>query len=189
MKPKLSILTPSIWSRADQAQALADKIAKQAKAHPVEHIVLFDNRHSSVGHKRNACLRAARGDYVVFVDDDDDISDKFIPSILKAIQSEPHFVTYRQKVIWNGIKSHVVFHPQHTDEPLNPGGETKRNLWHVCTWRRELVQDCIFPDCNNGEDLAWSLQARRRVRRGVHINKVLHEYRHDANLSAATGNG
>lgn len=187
MKPTLSILTPAIWSRHKQAEALAAEIAKQAEGKPVEHLVLFDNRNQTVGAKRNACLRAASGDYIVFVDDDDAVEPQFVDAILSAVQTQPDFVTYRQKVVWNGQPGEVQFHPNNPDEGLRVGGVTRRNLWHTCTWRRDLVAECVFPHIMDGEDFAWAVQARQRVSRGVHIDKVLCSYYHDEALTAATG--
>ena len=185
MKPKLSILTPAIWERLDSTHANAQRIARLIGNLPVEHLVLFDNRARSVGLKRQALLDAARGDYIVYVDDDDDITDEFIPYVLAAIKRNPDVITYDQRAIYNGIESTVNFAHTNVDSPFAPNGITHRNLWHVCTWKRELVADCVFPDSMYGEDLQWSLQARLRVKSECHIDKVLHHYTHDKETTAA----
>jgi glycosyltransferase involved in cell wall biosynthesis len=185
MKPKLSILTPAIWDRLESTRANTQRIAGLIGNLPVEHLVLFDNRTRSVGLKRQALLDSARGDYIVYVDDDDDITDEFIPYVLAAIKRNPDVITYDQRAIYNGKESIVNFAHTNQDGPFTPGGITKRNLWHVCTWKRELVADCVFPDSMYGEDLQWSLQARMRVKSECHIDKVLHCYTHDAATTAA----
>jgi glycosyltransferase involved in cell wall biosynthesis len=185
MKPKLSILTCAIWERLESTSVNAQRIAKLIGKLPVEHLVLFDNRARSVGLKRQALLDSARGDYIVYVDDDDDITDDFIPYVLAAIKRDPDVITYDQKAIYNGLESTVNFAHTNEDGPFVAGGITRRNLWHACTWKRELVADCVFPNVMYEEDFQWSLQARLRVKSECHIDKLLHHYTHDKDKTAA----
>ena len=69
--PKLSILTPAVWTRPDTPAKLADRVASLAGAEQVEHLVLFDDKKRTIGAKRQALLQISRGDYIAFVDDDD----------------------------------------------------------------------------------------------------------------------
>jgi len=189
MKPLLSILTPTIPERAEIAAELSDGISYQiatAKAEgQVEHLVLCDNRTRTIGAKRQALVDIARGQYIAFVDDDDDVSDDYISSILAAIETGADVITFRQRAIYNGQESEVHFGINNRDGPFTPGGITLRAPWHVCAWRREVVAGCLFGESNYGEDLVWCQQARRRIRTGHHIDRVLHTYRHDAKTTAA----
>ena len=181
---KLSILTPTIPGREKQLAELQAKIEKQNPG-CVEHLALCDNRARSIGAKRQALVDIARGDYVAFVDDDDDISDDYVSSLLTAIGSKPDVVTFRQLAIYNGAESEVVFGISNQDGGFNPGGITLRSPWHVCAWNRQVVAGCQFGDSNYGEDLVWCKQARKRVKTATHIDRVLHTYRHDAALTSA----
>lgn len=185
MKPTLSILTPSVWSRVDQSRALYDKIQSQDHGNDVEHLVLLDNRSRSIGAKRQALLDVARGKYVAFVDDDDDITDDYVDEILKASAHDTDVITFWQHATYNGLESTVKFSGKHQDEVFNPGGVTLRNLWHVCAWRRDAVADCVFGESNYGEDLTWCVQARRSIRSEASIDRVLHFYRHDSRTTEA----
>lgn len=188
----LSILTPAIWSRLDKAEALKNKIEDQiSRARisrtppPVEHLVLLDTKTRSVGIKRQALLDAARGKYIAFVDDDDDISPDYVAEIIRAITyAQTDVITFKQEAIVNGVSGLCSFGLGQPDEAFSPSGFL-RNAWHVCAWRRDLVKDCLFPDNSYGEDLTWSLQARFRARTSHHIDKVLHTYRHDLATTAA----
>jgi cellulose synthase/poly-beta-1,6-N-acetylglucosamine synthase-like glycosyltransferase len=184
MNPTLSILTPAIWNR-DSARFLAAAISEQIGNSPVEHLVLFDNRARSIGAKRQALVDIARGEYVAFVDDDDDISPDYVDRLLKAAKTNADVITFRQRAIYNGLESEVHFGINNQDGPFTPGGTTLRAPWHVCAWKRERVKDCLFAESNYGEDLAWCMQARRRARTAHHIDAVLHTYRHDAATTAA----
>lgn len=185
-KPILSILTPSVPSRAFSVSKLQDEIARQTRhAGTVEHLVLVDNKARSIGLKRQALLDIARGEYIAFVDDDDTILGGYVNAILDAAKGKPDVITFRQRAIYNGLQSEVVFGVEHQDEPFTPGGITKRAPWHVCAWRREAVAQCLFGNTNYGEDLIWSKQARRMIQTSVHIDQMIHEYRHDAATTEA----
>jgi hypothetical protein len=187
MNPILSILTPTIKERADWLHALAHKIESQAFdcGGGVEHLMLSDNRTRSIGAKRQSLVDIARGQYIAFVDDDDDVSNDYVERLLAAAKTGADVITFRQQAIYNGLESEVHFGINNQDGPFTPGGITLRAPWHVCAWRRERVQGCLFAESNYGEDLAWCLQARRRARTAHHIDAVLHTYRHDARTTAA----
>jgi len=182
---KLSILTPTIPTRASQVAKLQEKIQSQIGNLPVEHLVFCDNRQRSIGAKRQALVDIARGQYVAFVDDDDDISDDYVSSILIAIGHNPDVVTFRQRAIYNGLESDVHFGVNNLDGKFNAGGITFRAPWHVCAWKRDVVAGCLFGESNYGEDLIWCEQARKRIKTASHIDLTLHTYRHDAALTSA----
>jgi len=185
MKPKLSILTPTIPGRGNQLAALSEKLAKQIGDLHVEHLAFSDNRKRSIGAKRQALVDIANGDYIAFCDDDDDISDDYVSELLKGIQTGADVITFQQHAIYNGLESTVVFDINNQDGPFTPGGITLRAPWHVCAWNREKVDGCQYGYCNYSEDKIWCVQARRRIQTAHHIDKVLHTYRHDAATTAA----
>jgi glycosyltransferase involved in cell wall biosynthesis len=152
---------------------------------PVEHLVLWDNRRRLNGAKRQALLDIAKGDYFAYVDDDDDVMDDYVSELIKSIESGADVITFRQKAIYNGLESEVVFGINNQDGPFTPGGITIRAPWHICAWRREKVAGCVFGNLAYNEDTVWCMQARKRIKTGFHVDKVLHIYRHDANTTAA----
>jgi len=185
MNIQLSILTPTIPSRKEQLSKLSEKIAKQSNDLAVEHLSFADNRTRTIGAKRQALLDIARGEYIAFVDDDDDIEPDYVSEILLAIKQGPDVITFEQNSYYNGAFSKVVFGLNNRDEPFQPNGITLRAPWHVCVWKRELIRTCQFGESNYGEDIIWSRQARARIKTSLHIDKTLCTYRHDAALTAA----
>lgn len=189
MNPLLSILTPSIPSRLQRlgmdCQWLMSQLNEQIGDLPVEHLVLCDNRARSIGAKRQALVDIARGQYITFVDDDDDVSDDYVASLLRAAETGADVITFRQRAIYKGMESEVHFGINNQDGQFTPGGITLRAPWHVCAWRREVVAGCLFGESNYGEDLVWCQQARKRIKTAHHIDRVLHTYRHDAATTAA----
>ena len=69
-----------------------DKLLSQ-RTSDVEILLLFDNRHLTLGAKRNFILDRAKGDYISFIDDDDDISDDYIQTLLTASKDVMTFKT------------------------------------------------------------------------------------------------
>ena len=181
----LSILTPTIPSRWAQVKTLSDELAAQIGDHPVEHLVLFDNKRRSVGRKRDDLLRLARGHRVAFVDDDDWIAPCYIAELLKA-PAEADVVTFLQEATINGQIGLIEFGLGNPNEPFKPRSLSKRNAWHVCAWRRTLAVLSYFPDNNYGED--WEFASKLCGLSGLkahHIPKVLHYSRHDTKTSEA----
>ena len=181
----LSILTPTIPGREKQLQALQQKIEGQIGGQPVEHLILSDNRKRSIGAKRQALVNIARGQYIAFVDDDDDIADFYVAELLTAAASGADVITFLQGATYNGKQSVVDFQLGQGDHSFVPGAITNRDAWHVNAWRRSRVAHCQFGESNYGEDLTWCQQARRMAETTVHIPKILHFYRHDASTTAA----
>lgn len=189
--PLLSILTPACWNRVEQGRALHEKLIHQPGFSHIEHLVLYDNRARSIGMKRQALLNSARGDFIAFVDDDDDVSEDYVTRLIEAIIEHPEadVITFDQAAIYNGKPFTVHFQLGAKDDKLILDGPDHqcitRGPWHVCAWRRTKIRHCQFLDTNYGEDAAWVAQARQHVTRAHHIDGILHTYRHDARTTLA----
>lgn len=185
----LSILIPAVPSRiASRLLPLLEKLEAQAigVGGGVEILTLLDNKRRSVGMKRQALLDIARGDYVAYVDDDDDVSDDYLIYLAAACRRGKDVVTFKQRAVINGAEGHCHFSIHHkTDEPWTAGQTVKRRPWHVCAWRREMAVQGKFLDCNYGEDAAWVDQVAPIARSETHVDRVLHLYRHDTEISEA----
>lgn len=182
MKPLLSILIPSVHSRLDMTAALLGKLD-----HPqVEVLAFTDNKRRSVGAKRQGLLDLARGEYVAFVDDDDDISEDYLSELLPRLTSGADVVTFEQDATVNGETGRIVFDATcPIDEPWQAAKTARRRPWHVCAWRRALAVQGVFTEINYGEDRAWVDQVAPLARNHLHIPKVLHFYRHDEKTTEA----
>jgi glycosyltransferase involved in cell wall biosynthesis len=182
----LSILTPAVPSRMAQIGKLCAELEKQIGGAHVEHLVLIDNKRRTVGEKRDALLRAARGRYVAFVDDDDWITPDYVTTLIECAKLNPDVITFWQAAEYNGLKSEVKFKLGNDNEQFNPGGITKRNAWHICAWRRSLAIQSQFPASNYGEDWAWAAPLCGVAGlREAHVEKVIHYYTHNAETTEA----
>lgn len=158
MTPAFSILIPCIPERMNMAAQLYRKLHQQiadAKAN-VEVLCLIDDCRMSVGTKRQKLLDIARGDYIAFVDDDDDVTDRYVPAIWDAIlesrcpacrgtgtyedpqhghemicgcRGMPDVFTFVQQIYLNGIYGEIEFragHPENESPSLDTEQEHPR---------------------------------------------------------------
>ena len=101
-EPLLSVLIATVSERSEQANALFNRLEMQAEPHPVEILMLRDNRRSGIGEARNRLLRASSGKYVTFCDDDDDYADDYFASILPSLSQQADVITYNQRADVDG---------------------------------------------------------------------------------------
>ena len=187
--PLLSVLVCGTPRRAQShALPLIAKLEKQATHLPVEILYLLDNKRRSVGLKRQALLDIARGDYVAFVDDDDDVSPDYCMMICGSVALDrPDVATFEQEADIAGQIGRIRFGLGNPNEPFRAGATALRNAWHVCAWSRHLAQIARFPDLMDGEDWAWASQLCTVASTSKHIPLVLHYYFFRPAMTEATG--
>ena len=192
MTPILSILIPAtpkryhshLWPLWSKLQAQLDAL-QQSKA--VELLVFLDNRQRTIGEKRDALVQISRGRFVAFCDDDDDVSDDYLSSLLKVAENAADgvsVITFEQLAVVNGVSAICSFSLDHPNQPFKQP-RFKRNAWHVCAWRGDLARRYRFPANNYGEDWGWARHLVMEAQGEIHIPRVLHTYRYDDAISEA----
>jgi hypothetical protein len=182
--PYLSILTPSIPSRiGNSLQKIIEKINNQIKENnlekKVEHLILIDNKVRTVGRKRDNLIQSAIGQFIAFVDDDDDISNDYVLQLTNAIKANPDVdvITFKQNCyIENYPKSVAVFSLKNENESYVPGTTFKRKPYHICAWNKNIAQKYRVPSNNISEDIGWVSQLWKEAKTEYFIDKALHAY-------------
>ena len=186
----ISILILSIPSRVESVTALMKKLEGQlGNRRSVEILVLTDNRSQSISEKRNVLLRAARGQFVCFMDDDDGIANDYIDQLLTAVKENPSVdcVSFNQFCSLDGEPMNVEFgignpHGQLWRTQEGMLGDIKRPPYHMCLWRREIAQSEEFRPMygangqSYGEDFDWLVRLYPKVQTEHHIDSPLHMY-------------
>lgn len=188
MQPTLSILIPTLRSRAEKLSKQIDKLRYQSQNRPVQLLWLGDNKSVTVGEKRNMLLKCATGRYICFVDDDDQISDDYISIVLKAIESNKPVITFLGTQSDNGVealdfKYSLAYGRNH--KPKLDGVYWKVMLPdHLCIWDRSIVVE-PFPNKQLGEDHAWAQEMTKHYSENdIHeINEYLYHYEYSRDLS------
>lgn len=192
---KLSILIPTITTRYPQpAGRLIDELNAKAEGKPVEILGLLDNFIRSVGEKRNALLDMARGDYICFLDDDDDISDDYIHQILMGVESGADVIVWWQRTVHLG-KNYEEMCDYDLDYEYKSGRMNKNfGLWqgkppHTAAWKASIAKQCRFPDKDCGEDVDFAKQACILAKTQFKIPSVLTTYLFNSSKSETRGDG
>ena len=165
---------------------LYEKLLKQAESYPeVEILCLIDNKKMSIGEKRQSLIDIARGKWVAFMDDDDDVTDDYMETIVNTIKKEPaDVITFDQHCIVNGREFTVNFDMNNPNERYIPGmTHIKRPPFHMCFWRAEIAKQAKMESSSYGEDFAWCSLMYPKIQSEAHIDKILHLYRYNDRTS------
>lgn len=186
--PLLSILLPTIVTRATEFARLEAHLKAQAEGKPVEILSACDNKEISIGKKRQQLLERATGDYVVYIDDDDWVSDTYVDDILAALTSipspGPDCVGFLIRCTQNGknpvmAKASIKYKAWGENED---GFAHTRSPYQKTPVRRGIALKVGFPDLRYAEDKVYSAGLVRNVATEVFIDKVLYhyQYRHES---------
>jgi hypothetical protein len=205
-----SVLIPSVPSRIGKMAKLFEKLQAQIGDLPVEMLCLLDNKKRTVGMKREVLVQSAKGHYLAFVDDDDDIADDYVAKIVAKIKAETQcppnlwadVIVFRQRCTFTNAKciscleidgppfeiDHDINHPM---DPVHqyPDGtwkDIRRKPWHHNVWRRDLAQSEHFPDTSFGEDGGWCSKLWPKVMIQSKIDATLHYYQFNGKTTEAS---
>ena len=194
---KLSILIPTLPHRRKLFNALYKKLTAQIDyvhtTHPslgqVE--ILFDKSKKflkgglTVGGKRDALKCKATGQYLVFVDDDDNVAPNYVQSILRLTETNPDIITfrslYKSSTYWGIVDMNLNYAE---NEQMNDSTIVKRQPFHVCPIRTSIAQQHSFPDINNAEDWGWMVKVLSDCQKQAHSDQILHQY-NDFSITSA----
>lgn len=187
----LSILIPTLPERFAVYSELMLKLADQISALYDEHPeykdkieVLSDNRDRPVttGTKRNALHEAASGEYVWFIDDDDDLFPEAIKDVVLATVTKPDVIgingimtTNMQNLVeWEIRIGHPYTEVQRDGKPFY-----LRFPNHITPMRREHAIKVKFPDKVYFEDFEWADQLNKLnvLKTQVVIDREIYHYR------------
>lgn len=181
---KLSILIPTIQSRQKQFQKLKKKldrqIAENSLLEEVEIVCFLDNRNHSIGFKRNKLINSAKGMFVVFVDDDDDVSDDYVLLIYRAIINNPDIdcigikglITFRERM------PRTFIHSLQYKEYFSKKKTYFRPPYHLNPIKHEIAIKYSFEDINYSEDIDWAMKILNDnvLQKEYFIDKVIYFY-------------
>jgi glycosyltransferase involved in cell wall biosynthesis len=175
----LSVLIPSVPERFRKLQTVYINLLNQSEGKSVEIIVLLENKKRTTGAKRNTLVEQAQGQYVVFVDDDDDVEPNYISELYTCIQQNPN----ADCIVFDvGVYSHNIFNRtckygkeyEHTHD--NQFFYRKPN--HLMCFAKKLAIQYKFKDISLGEDTAWANEISPAIKSQIRINKVLYKYKY-----------
>ena len=173
---RLSILISTLGERQELFTRLVQKLTRQVKDDALEDQVevldFLDNREHTLGFKRNELIARARGEFVAFVDDDDDLSDDYIRSICNALREHPTVdcLGITGTVFFRGTHPHRFVYSLQYDHYFSRGGVYYRPPYTLNPIRREIARQFAFEPVNFNEDIDWAMRlARAHALRSEHM--------------------
>lgn len=154
---KLSILIPTLPGREHYLNNLLLNINVQKKNYNLEILIDDTDRQVSTGRKRNNLISRSIGDYIWFIDDDDDIHHDALRLVYGALDKKPDVVTFNGWMTTDGRRKErfiIRLGSNYTKRM----GIYYRYPNHICPMKRELIKDIKFEDIYHGEDYLWATQ-------------------------------
>lgn len=192
----LSVLIPTTPDRVEMFSKLFTELYRQITylhtVHPtlgkVE--VLVDDSKKflegglSIGKKREALMRRAKGKYLCYADSDDYISPNYVETLVRLCQLNRDVCTFKaiakNEYYWSVIDMSIY----HENEEATPDRVTRRNVWHICPIRSEYAKMFTFEDSNYGEDASWLRKVLSRCKSENKSDAILYQYNHGKHSEA-----
>jgi len=185
--PKLSILIPHKEDRYALLKGILGRLIDQRNELganlTVEILVNADDL--TIGEKRNKLLKIAEGDYVCFIDDDDDISDDYIKLLLEGINKNVDCCSLRGVITFDGETPEVFEHSIKYKEYKTTDNDIMYERYpnHLNCIKSSIAKQFSFLAINHGEDTDWATQIFNSGLL-VHehfIDKVIYHYKYITN--------
>lgn len=180
---KLSILIPTIVERSLLFQQIWSKIKEQVLFGQwegyVEVLSHQDNKEISIGAKRQSLLEKAKGEYVVFVDDDDDVPTYYVEEIMKAISEQPDTVGFQIKCSGTpGITANASNRYKDWGDYFD-GFDYVRTPYQKTPIKKSIALKIGYKDMRFGEDYDYSKRLKESglISTECYIPKVMYFYR------------
>ncbi len=138
----------------------------------------------STGWKRNLLLQNCSGEYFMFIDDDDMISDDALFLIMSMIESNsPDVVSLDGVLTTDGKNPQAFSHSLRYTDWFEKDGIYCRPPNHLNPMRTEIGKQFRFPDIFHGEDKQWSMDICKAgvLKREVSIGKPYYFYQYSPN--------
>jgi hypothetical protein len=174
----------------------------------VELLYLMDNRRRSVGAKRNALLGMAEGEYLSFIDDDDEVATDYVQKIYRTIaktrkQDTPADVIcfpQRATLAPTGVVHECSYSLKNWSEKppeqrrrLEQSDKENTLKWsgppaHTMVWRAAIAKSAKFPEKNFQEDIDWVDQVCAKAKHEIQLEgEFLYHYKFSEENTATRG--
>lgn len=163
---------------------LVENLNDQAFGKSVEVLGLYDNKKQPIGTKRNSAVAASTGKYISFVDDDDEVSPKYVDSILAELIRNPGVdAVFFDVILRQTDNNREIYCTYSPDMPYDKatqvskdGRESQKMLVpHIACWRRDFFEQVRFGN-NIPEGIIWSQSSNSGLRKWSHIKTPLYYY-------------
>lgn len=181
---KISILIPTLDERRHLYQRLIGILKSDIGYDSSLIEILSDSRgrYCSIGQKRNDLLKSAKGDYVVFIDDDDIVCTDYIAQLLKGIEGNPDCCSLKGLMTTNNLNPEAFEHSIKYFEYKTTENKIKYERYpnHLNCIKASIAKQFKFPETNFGEDTDWATQIFKSglIKTEYYISKTIYYYQY-----------
>jgi glycosyltransferase involved in cell wall biosynthesis len=188
------LLTIAVCSLLERTETFLPKMVGQLKSqidpfkNDVDLIIDIDNRNKSLGKKRDEIVNRAKGKYIVFVDDDDILSDDYISQLITAIkQNDVDVISFIVDVSINGGAYTPCYYSIKYDKDYNKSNSYHRLPNHICAVKTGIAKEVGYSDFTFGEDADFAKRAKPLLKTEFMIDKVLYYYIYNVKTTTTRG--
>jgi glycosyltransferase involved in cell wall biosynthesis len=174
------LLTIAVCSLLERTETFLPKMVGQLKSqidpfkNDVDLIIDIDNRNKSLGKKRDEIVNRAKGKYIVFVDDDDILSDDYVISFIVDVSI-------------NGGAYTPCYYSIKYDKDYNKSNSYHRLPNHICAVKTGIAKEVGYSDFTFGEDADFAKRAKPLLKTEFMIDKVLYYYIYNVKTTTTRG--
>lgn len=188
MNPRLSILICHLPKRKFLLSRLMATLDPQAErvgqftASPSVELLIDDSEFDSIGEKRNRLLQKADGKYVCFIDDDDFVSDNYLPFIFEGINKGVDCCSLLGEITEDGknplLFEHSIKYKEYKTNTPDKPIRYERYPNHLNAIRSSIAKQFRFPEKNHGEDTSWAAQIHKSglIKTEHYIPEIIYYY-------------
>jgi len=151
----------------------------------IEVVAYYNDGELSIGTYRQRLLEDARGDYVCFLDDDDEVPPYYCKEILDNLGED--YVGFRVQAFSDGVELRPAIHNLAYPNWHEDDNGFYRDITHLNPIRREIALKAGFRDEGAGEDTSYSARAKPFTMTQKYIDKVMYFYRHSSTKTSFGG--
>jgi glycosyltransferase involved in cell wall biosynthesis len=180
---KLSILICTLPERQVMFDALKAKLMGQlfklVEFKDQVEICSATSNKMTIGALRNDLLQMAKGDFIVFIDDDDEINDNYINAFMNAIMNNPNAdcIGYRGYITFDGVSKKNWVISKECNSWHEKDGVYYRTPNHISPVKRTIAMQVKFPEIDFGEDYEYSMGILPFLKEEVFIDEQLYHYK------------
>jgi glycosyltransferase involved in cell wall biosynthesis len=175
----LSILICTLEDRRLKLERLLSELLPQCEKKEVEVRIECDAGGMTVGEKRNKLLREASGEYITFVDDDDEVVEDYVDKILAELVYKPDCVGIVGVILQPNKKKALFSHSIEYAGWYDDGRMYYRTPNHLNPVKREIALRVGFENKDFGEDMLYSNGIRPQLQTERYIEDPIYIYHNE----------
>ena len=192
-----SILIPTIKCRTEKFTKLYLELLKQIQSNhlhaKVEVLFDLDHQENKVGFKRNRLLTQSRGQYISYIDDDDDISPNYVKLIYDTLIKNPNCdcVSLAGVMRTPGKADQDFIHSLKYQQAIGKQLHGRRMIYspvfHLNPIKKSIASQFKFPEYNFNEDTAWAAALNKSglLKQEAVLDQSLYFYNYNPEQSMA----